>query len=87
MHHYLQLKAKKIQITLDLKPADHRVRRIFVVLVLDQLKFYPNFGSKVICLDETNFWICRYVNKQNCKIWADENHQMIHELLLYLKKV
>ncbi|GFU40048.1 hypothetical protein TNCV_3348081 [Trichonephila clavipes] len=38
-------------------------------------------------VDEANFWLNGYVNKQNCRIWSEANPQVYVETLLHLEKL
>lgn len=87
LHQDLRLKAYKVQITQELKPNDHQVRRNFANWALEQLEADPHFAEKIIFSDEAHFCLNGFVNKHNCRIWADENPQVIHESPLYPEKV
>ena len=84
LHKDLSLKAYKIQITQELKPMDHAKRRAFVKWVQKQPR---DFSQKIIFSDEAHFEIGGHVNKQNCRIWCEENPRIIHEKPLYPKRV
>lgn len=66
----------KVQITQELKPNDHRQRRVFADWALEQLAANRNFEKKIIFSD--HFWSSDFVNKQNCRIWSDQKLQEIH---------
>ncbi|QQP40003.1 Transposable element Tc3 transposase [Caligus rogercresseyi] len=59
----LGLKAYKIQLLQELKPND---------LPQQQFDENPLFYRKIVFSDEAHFWLNGYVNKQNCRIWSDE---------------
>ncbi|GFU40051.1 hypothetical protein TNCV_3348111 [Trichonephila clavipes] len=40
-----------------------------------------------LLVDEANFWLNGYVNKQNCRIWSEANPQVYVETLLHLEKL
>lgn len=80
----LALKAYKVQITQEIKPLDHLKRRAFINWVKEQP---PNFSQKIIFSDEAHFEIGGYVNKQNCRIWGEENPRLIYERPLHPKRV
>lgn len=69
----LHLHAYKIQLTQELKPADHGKRRQFVQWVMEQSEVDANFSKKVIFSDEAHFHMNGFVNKQNFRIWDSEN--------------
>ena len=37
--------------------------------------------------DEAYFWLNGFVNKQNCRIWAESNPPQIQQLLMHPKKL
>lgn len=69
----LGLREYKIQLVHKLEPDDHPRRRAFAEWGLNQLQNDPLFYRKIIFNDEAHFWLNGYVNKQNCRIWSDEN--------------
>ena len=77
LHKNLCLKAYKVQLTQELKPADHQQRRVFVNWVLKMHENEPDFHRKIIMSDDAHFHLGGYVNKQNCRIWGSENPKMI----------
>lgn len=83
----LGLKAYKIQLAQELKPGDLPQRRIFGEWALEMLAENPLFYRQIIFSDEANFWLNGYVNKQNCRIWADEQPQAIQELPMHPEKL
>lgn len=63
---------------------DHSKRRAFV----DWIKEQPDdFSQKIIFPDEAHFEIGGYVNKQNCRIWSEENPRLTHQKTLHSKRV
>ena len=44
-------------------------------------------SSKILFSDEAHFTMDGFVNKQNCRIWGDENPRVIHEKSLHPQKV
>jgi len=44
------------------------------------------FSSKILFSDEAHFIMDGFVNKQNCRIWSDENPRVIQERSLHPKK-
>ena len=47
----------------------------------------PDFHKKILFLDEAKFCLNGYVNKQNFRIWSEDNRQAIAEMLLHPQKV
>ena len=80
----LALKPFKVQLTQELKPADHQQRRIFVNWIEEQ---QAGFSKKIIFSDEAHFELNGYVNKQNCRIWGAENPREIQERPLHPQRV
>ena len=54
---------------------------------LEQLEVYANFGKKIIFSDEAHFWLNGFVNKQNCRIWGENNPQQIQQLPMHPEKL
>lgn len=66
----LHLHAYNVQLTQELKPADHAKRRAFADWILRRQR--PNdFVKKIIFSDEAHFHFSRFVNRQNCGIWGN----------------
>jgi hypothetical protein len=87
LHLDLHLHPYKVQLTQQLKPADHSQRRRYVEWVLEQQAVDGDFSNKIFFSDEAHFSLCGYVNKQNCRIWGSENPQVIEERPLHPEKV
>ena len=87
LHRDLHLKAYKIQLTQELKPTDHALRRQFVSWAIEKQEENENFFNKIIFTDEAHFQLNGYVNKQNCRIWGEENPRVILEQPLHPQKV
>lgn len=83
----LHLRAYKIQLVQELKPTDHSKRRAFVNWMLEKKEENDEFFSEIILSDEAHFHLGGFVNKQNCRIWGDENPRMIEQRPLYPEKV
>ena len=77
----LHFHAYKIQLVQELKPRDHRTRRLFAEWAEGRIGMDPQFSSKILFSDEAHFWLNGYVNKQNCRIWSGDNPQAIEETL------
>lgn len=84
LHIDLHLHPYKIQLTQELKPADHQQRRVFVNWLLER---EDGFSAKVLFSDEAHFHLNGYVNKQNCRFWGAENPHEFHEQPLHPEKV
>ena len=87
LHKDLHLKAYKIQITQEIKPTDFGLRRHFVNWAIQQKLENVNFFNKIIFSDEAHFQLGGFVNKQNCRIWAEENPREIMETRMHPLKV
>lgn len=87
LHKDLSLHAYKVQLTQELKPADHAQRRTFVDWVLEMQAGDNDFFRKIIFSDEAHFHLQGFVNKQNCRIWGAENPRTIVEKNLYPQRV
>lgn len=83
----LGLKAFKIQLVQELKPNDHRMRRQFGEWAETQIDIDFEFPFKILFSDEAHFWLNGYVNKQNCRIWSEENPQAFVETPLHPQKI
>lgn len=83
----LGLHPYKIQLVQELKQHDHRFRRGFAAWALEQLTEDPFFHRTVMFSDEAHFWFNGYVNKQNCRIWSEENPHQYEETPLHPEKV
>ncbi|CAH1962018.1 unnamed protein product [Acanthoscelides obtectus] len=84
LHTDLNVHAYKIQLTQELRRADHFSRRTFSdwLLQIDE-----NFSSKIMFSDEAHFTLNGTVNKQNCRIWANENPREYREQPMHPQKV
>lgn len=86
LHKDLGLKAYKIQLLQELKPPDLPNRHRFSLWALEKLEENPLFSTKILFSDEAHFWLDGYVNKQNCRIWAEDQPEEIQELPLHPDK-
>lgn len=80
------LKAYKIQLVQELKPLDPLLRRQFGEWAENELEVDPLFYRKILFSDEAHFWLNGYVNKQNCRIWSEDNPRQILETPLHPEK-
>ena len=67
-HLDLHLHLYRVQLTQQLKPADHSQCCRYVEWVLDQQAVNGNYSNKIFFSDEAHFTLSGYVNKQNCCI-------------------
>ncbi|GFS66329.1 uncharacterized protein TNCV_3856301 [Trichonephila clavipes] len=79
----LGLRAYKIQLVQELKPA----RRRFVEWAQNEIAVVPDFHKRILFSDEAHFWLNDYVNKQNCRIWSEANPQVYVETPLHPEKL
>lgn len=83
----LHLRAYKIQLVQELKPADHSLRRTFADWILESQAGDAQFCKKIIFSDEAHFHLSGYVNKQNCRIWGEENPRVMQEVSMHPQRV
>lgn len=83
----LHLYPYKVQLTQEIKPADHAQRRVFANWILQNQEADNNFSKKILFSDEAHFHLDGYVNTHNCRIWATENPRLIHEKKMHPQKV
>lgn len=83
----LCVKPYKIQLVQELKPHDLPQRLTFGEWALAKLEEDPLFYRKIVFSDEAHFWLNGYVNKQNCRIWSEDQAEALQELPMYPEKV
>lgn len=83
----LGLRPYKIQLVQELKPRDHAMRRDFGVWAENEIDLDADFHRKILFSDEAHFWLNGYVNKQNCRIWSEENPHETLETPLHPQKL
>lgn len=83
----LGLHPYKVQLTQELQPQDHETRRVFADWASEQLETSPHFGEKIIFSGEAHFWLNGCLNKENCRIWNDNNPREILETPLHSEKL
>ncbi|GFV04348.1 uncharacterized protein TNCV_919691 [Trichonephila clavipes] len=66
---------------------DHKARRRFVEWAQNEIAVVPDFHKRILFSDEGHFWLNRYVNKQNCRIWREANPQVHVETPLHPEKL
>lgn len=79
----LHMHPYKIQLTQYLKPTDHLKRRNFAEWILTKQEEDNNFAKRIIFSDEAHFHLCGFVNRQNCRIWGQENPRVIQECQMH----
>ncbi|XP_075149038.1 uncharacterized protein LOC142222673 [Haematobia irritans] len=79
MHKDLHLHAYKVQLSQELKPLDHSKHREWAEWFQEMATVDDQFSKKIIFSDEAHFHLSGFVNKQNCRIWANENPRVIVE--------
>lgn len=70
-----------------MKPHDLPQRLTFGEWALAKLEEDPFFYRKIVFSDEAHFWLNGYVNKQNCRIWSEDQPEALQELPMHPKKV
>lgn len=83
----LGLHPYKIHLVQELKFMDHRKRREFGLWARTKLAAQPEFYREIIFSDEAHFWLNGYVNKQNCRFWAENNPHEVLEKPLHPEKL
>lgn len=85
--HELKFHPYKLQLVQELKPNDHLVRRQFCETVMNKINENADFIENLWMSDEAHFHLNGYVNKQNCRYWAQENPAVLHQRPLHSPKV
>ncbi|CAH1994731.1 unnamed protein product [Acanthoscelides obtectus] len=83
----LGVKPYKIQLVQELKPHDLPQRFPFGEWALAKLEEDPHFYRKIVFSDEAHFWLNGYVNKQNCRIWSEDQPEALQELPTHPEKI
>ncbi|GFX14785.1 uncharacterized protein TNCV_1485281 [Trichonephila clavipes] len=53
----------------------------------NEIAVVPDFHKRILFSDEAHFWLNGYVNKQNCRIWSEDNPQVYVETPLHPEKL
>ena len=77
------MKACKIEHLKELKPVDLPQRYNFSIWALGNIAEDTLYPTKILFSDEAHFWLNSYVNKQNCRIWGEEQPNAVQELSLH----
>ena len=80
------MKPFKIQFE-EFKPKHLLQRRIFGEWALGKLAEDPLFYRKIMFSDEAHFWLNVYVNKQNCRLWTEDQPDELRKPAMHLDKV
>ena len=84
MHKDLHLHTYKVQLAQALKPLDHSKRHEWAEWFQEMATADDQFLKKIIFSDKAHFHISGFVNKQNCRIWANENPRVIVKKTIHL---
>ena len=49
------------------------------------LESWPKNYRKIVFSDEAHFWLNSYVNKQNCRIWSEDQPEELRKLPMHPK--
>ncbi|GFX04229.1 putative transposable element [Trichonephila clavipes] len=75
------------QFGLAIHQNDHQARHRFVEWAQNEMAVVPDFHKRILFSDEAHFWLNGYVNKQNCRIWSEDNPQVYVERPLHPEKL
>ncbi|GFV33442.1 uncharacterized protein TNCV_139161 [Trichonephila clavipes] len=75
------------QFGLAIHQNDQQARRRFVEWAQNENAVIPDFHKRILFSDEAHFWLNGYVNKQNCRIWSEDNSQVYVETPLHPEKL
>ncbi|GFT66957.1 transposable element Tc3 transposase [Trichonephila clavipes] len=75
------------QFGLAIHQNDPQTRRRLVEWAQNEIAVVPDFHKRILFSDEAHFWLNRYVNKQNCRIWSEANPQVYVETPLHPEKL
>ncbi|GFS81032.1 DUF4817 domain-containing protein [Trichonephila clavipes] len=68
-------------------PMPDIIFKIFIEWAQNEIAALPDFHKRILFSDEAHFWLNGYVNKQNCRIWSEENPQLYVETPLHPEKL
>ncbi|GFY23276.1 helitron_like_N domain-containing protein [Trichonephila clavipes] len=75
------------QFGLAIHQNDHQARRRFIEWAQNEIAVVPDFHKRILFSDEAHFWLNGYFNKQNCRIWSEDNPQVYVETPLHPEKL
>lgn len=84
LHGHLKFHPYKIMVVQKLLPTDHLQRLQFSQRMLELME---DENVVIMMSDEAHFHIDGYVNKQNCRYWADASPRDLHQRPLHSDKV
>ncbi|GFS83265.1 putative transposable element [Trichonephila clavipes] len=64
-----------------------QARRRFVEWAQNEIAVVPDFHKRIMFSDEAHFCLNGYVNKQNCRIWIEDNPQVYVQTPLHSEKL
>ncbi|GFU41245.1 putative DD41D transposase [Trichonephila clavipes] len=67
--------------------ANPELLKKFVEWTQNLIAVVPGFHKRILFSDEAHFWLNGYVNKQNCRIWREDNPQVYVETPLHPEKL
>ena len=82
---HLGMKPFKIQLVQELKLYGLSQRRIFYEWAPGKLATDPFLFRKIVFSDETHFWLNEYVNKQNCRLWSEDQPEDLQNVPMHLE--
>ncbi|GFS95818.1 uncharacterized protein TNCV_2259001 [Trichonephila clavipes] len=59
----------------------------FVEWAQNEIAVVPDIHKRILFSYEAHFWLNRYINKQNCRIWSEANPQVYVETPLHPEKL
>ncbi|GFS67217.1 uncharacterized protein TNCV_2902311 [Trichonephila clavipes] len=75
------------QFGLTIHQNDHQARRRFIEWAQNKIAVVPDFHKRILFSDEAHFWLNGYVNKQNSRIWSEDNPQVYVKTPLHPEKL
>ncbi|GFT85653.1 uncharacterized protein TNCV_4253641 [Trichonephila clavipes] len=72
---------------LAIQQNDQQARRRFVDWAQNEIAVVPDFHKRILFSDEAHFLLNGYINKQNCRIWSEDNPQVYVETPLHPEKL
>ncbi|GFU99675.1 putative DD41D transposase [Trichonephila clavipes] len=63
------------------------IHHLIAIMAQNEIAVVPNFHKRILFRDEVHFWLNGYVNKQNCRIWSEDNPPVYVETPLHPEKL
>ncbi|GFS77143.1 uncharacterized protein TNCV_3757591 [Trichonephila clavipes] len=82
-----ELSSDLFSVCLAIHQNDHQARRRFDEWAQNEITVVPDFHKRILFSDKAHFWLNGYVNKQNCRIWSEDNPQVYVETPLHREKL